>query len=46
MLPLVTGLAHGDEPFNWLPAYVPAGVPLVVHLRGTDTAHEKAISLV
>jgi hypothetical protein len=30
MLPLVTGLAHGDEPLDWLSSDVPTIILLVV----------------
>ena len=45
VLVLMARLAHGDEPLNRLSAYVAAGIPFVVNLRGTCAAKEASITI-
>jgi hypothetical protein len=45
MLLLVTRLAHRDKPVDGLSADVPAGILLVMHLRGPRAAIDATVSV-
>ena len=45
MLLLVTRLAHGHKPFDWLFTDVPAGILFMVHLRGAAAAMDTTVAV-